>query len=223
MKRLRESASIWAWLAAGAVGLFTLGAVGFAWRVWGWSWMLTDRLTAIAATFALAALVDAAIAAIVAVAAYYQATRRPDLWLLAGLFRDSPQQVARRGDPSPKSFKFDRLQSNSPEIVEFHLHIDNRSKYTGRNPALRVIPDPECANAGEQPIRADWVISPDRDSLQWDGGADFAAHGTWIRPLPILQLTVRGMPRDKPYEFRFELVAEGFRQDFVLPIRFAAR
>jgi hypothetical protein len=220
VKRVTESAVLWVAFAVVAVGLSTLGAGVIALRFWSLTWGLTDRLTAIADTFALAALVDAAIAALVAVAAYYQATRKPDLWLLVGLSNEQPKQVALRGQVAP-IFEFER-RSAAVENIELHVWLDNLNKYTARNPALRINLDVSGVNLASAGWNPGWSVTPDGGSFQWDGGADLSVHGTWRRPLPLLQLPAHGPASELPYVFRSAVVADGFRRDFDLLIRFVA-
>jgi hypothetical protein len=225
MKRLKEARWAPLWIgAAVAIGLFNTGAGLYAWWVSTWPWGLTDRLTAIADAFAFVALVDAAIAALVAVAAYYQATRKPDLWLLVGLSNEDPKQVALRGQIAP-TFEFKRREATvqALEVIELRIWLENRNQYTARNPALRMYLDANGVNLASAGWGLPgWSVTPGGKSLQWDGGADLAVHGTWERPLPLLQLPAHGPTAQSPYVFRWELVADGFRRDFDLLIRFVA-
>src|SRR5207244_12330295 len=114
----------------------------------------TGCLTAIAEAFAFAALIDAAVAAVVAVAAYYEATRGPVLRLLVGWPTEALSFLGRAdGDPrDPLVFKRDvRL---AVQVLELHFSILNLSKYSGRNQALRMELDPQALSPSAQPSRS---------------------------------------------------------------------
>jgi hypothetical protein len=215
----------WWLLAAAIIALVTVGSGEVAWQVWIGPWGLTDRLTAVGASFAFAALVDAAVASWVAVAAYYQATRKPDLRLLVLIGSGPTTAVARKGQSAP-IFDVYKPDPATKPVLALQFFLDNRSGYTARNPALRMHVDDQTLwgpEFGGINVPPGWTVQAPlamrSHTLQWEGGADQAVHGTWIRPVPLIQIPILAMPRDEPYSFVCEVVAEGFRRDFWLLIR----
>jgi hypothetical protein len=221
MRRVAGSVSVFWWVGAAAlIGLVTTGSFLVAYHLWNSSWGLTDRLTAMADSFACAALIDAALGGWVAVAAYYQATRKPNLLLLVALFKEQMREVALSGQKTPVyEFKRRPVTTIAAEVIEFHVSLKNLSRYSARNPSLRMHLDLSGVNVGGT-LSHGWVLNSGRTSIQWDGGADLSVHGSWERAMPLLQLQAHGPARDQPYGFRCEVVADGFRRDFEVLIRF---
>jgi hypothetical protein len=106
---------------------------------------------------------------------------------------------------------------DSMQSIQIAMSLENRNKYSARNPAVKVNMDPDYARASGS--RPEWYWPPDRTWAQWDGGQ---VHGTWTRQIPFFELVELGLAREEPYGFPCEAVAEGFRRDFVLWIKYQA-
>lgn len=221
MSRLTDSRIFreW-WLAVAAlVAVFTVGAGVYAWWIWTWtSWSTTDRLTAIADGLALAGLVDASTAALFTVAALYITTHPPDLWLSASLAPNLPavelpwKKKAPAAYTASVTFELERRSGNQDLSVYFVF--ENKNPYSARNPALRVQIDRAGFNPGQG-----WYGEPDGNSRLWEGTS---IHGCWKKPLPALNLVAIGPIEAVPYILQCQVVAEGFRRDFLLRIQFMA-
>jgi hypothetical protein len=222
------------WLVGAAVALGTSIAIaaGFAFWVWTWPLGVTDRLTAIGDTAAVAGLIDAAIAGSVAVAAYYRATRVPDMQLFAAVadegIRSLPVAAGPRMEPTAT---VSTLQSDTKRIdalifrrdpylanekLQVRFVLANKGKYSARNPAVRIYINVTAVDS----TSLSWPYDPSLNAIQWDGGSDLAIHGTWSRQLPLLQCLAIGPVSNDAYLFPCEVVAEGFRRDFELWIQF---
>jgi len=168
-----------------AIGLAFIVAV-----VWIWSWPLStaDRFAAIGDAATICGLVLAAFAAIVALAAYLVATQSPDLeaeieFLSAG-DRNKPVFLVGQAD--------ERMGTRLVVIPTEHdpalIRIRNRSSFAAHTPAIRI----DLVGLGGLKAQPGWTIGwVQRDPFnqqwaQWEGGADYAIHGHWLRALPEL-------------------------------------
>jgi hypothetical protein len=210
----------WLWAAALALSASPLAVIA-AWVVWGGT-NHSERVADVTGLAAFVTLVDAAIAGGVAVAAYFQATRTPDLQLWAG-FPDKGRYRLRSSTEedltgrSPWVLVFPRRAE--PQTMVLVLQLENLNKYSARNPAVKLIVHSGQHVVGWGTGSGEWTSAPDRYSAQWDG---IQVHGTWTRILPFLELGDLGPASDDPYTIECEVVAEGFRKDFVIWIRHQA-
>src|SRR5262250_1032244 len=143
MSRAGDAIRRYGWLAAAAaISAITVGAGLFALSEWQRAgWGTAERLTAITDTFAFAGLLDAAIAALVGVAAFYVATRLSDLTLSASI-NNSPQvdlPPADRKEKTPTVLPYTKPRGH--EAISLYFVLKNRSRYSARNPAMRVLLD----------------------------------------------------------------------------------
>lgn len=158
--------------------------------VWIWSWPLSsaDRLTAIGDAAAITGLALAAFGAVLALAAYLVASQSPNLeaefeFLTAGE-RNHP--VLQLGEPDGRSGARPVVVpgDHDPAIVR----IRNLSSFAARNAAIRI----DLVGLEGLRDQTGWTMGYEkRDSyrqqwVQWEGGADLAIHGNWIRALPPL-------------------------------------
>ncbi len=206
------------WLYGAAAGLIgsLVVVIAFSGAIWA-SHGFGDRAAAIGAAAAVATLFDAAIAGAVAVAAYYQSTQKPDLQVLLGLVSDPWLQALPTSASNAPVFTVQRSRATYDQF-QVRLALRNLATYSARNPAVRI-----KLEEGVAPVTTGgWVGEPGGEATQWDGGANQAVHGTWQRALPVLELTARGPARDEPYYMTVEVVAEGFRRDFIWLLKFVA-
>jgi len=161
----------------------------------------------------------AAVAAIVAIAAYAVSLRRPVLspqikfrysdWNKPALAADSKAANGRR----PLLVNIQRgHQSVYTRQGEAQLQIHNRSRWSARNPALRV----ELSDMGflRQDMGAGWRVEKQNGaqgvySIIWEGGIDRPIHGEWTANLPDLNFVEAKVLGPNP-SITLDVVAEGF-------------
>jgi hypothetical protein len=178
----------------GTVSIFVATIIAFAGAAfWNWHYGLTthDKLLIINTVVAVGAFALVAWGVIVALAAYVSATGSPDL---------SAEIAFRFSFPNRPTFSVadkDQWVGNWRTVatyrqVEGRVTITNGSKYSARNPGMRIVLD-GLGGISEQP---GWTVIGQANqigitSLQWDGGADYIIHGQWSRILP--DFNVEGM------------------------------
>lgn len=208
------------------VAVLVLGSLWFVASIFPWVLPITldQTLAAEAGIAAVAGLGLAALAAVVAVLAYREATGRPKLnvWIRLPANADSNKPYVEvpvtSGDTGKVALEF-RLTRPSAEV-----YVANASAYAARNPAVRItflgfnlkpqerwtsLPMTGPLERGERAIQC---------TLQWDGGTNLPIHGGqegahWGLPLPTIDL--RGAVvdvSDKP-AVRIEAVADGYVMD----------
>jgi hypothetical protein len=166
-----------------------------------------DKTVVINTTATIGALVLVAWGVIVALAAYVSATGSPDL---------SPTLIFRFSFPNEPTFLYRETRGGNEKIIEpfrqceGSLRISNASKYSARNPGVRIT----LNGLGGIPEQPGWRVVASENmvgiiTLEWDGGADYIIHGRWSRTLP--RLDVKGMfaLSDDP-AFIIDIAADGF-------------
>jgi hypothetical protein len=97
----------------------------------------------------------------------------------------------------------------------------NRTKYTARNPGLRIQFDGLLFNdipSGWTPV-ARWGESNGLMAIQWDGGIDNIVHGKWSRTLPIVGFDEVVVIKRWP-ELIMTVVADGCRpKEYKFPLK----
>ena len=166
-----------------------------------------DKTVVINTIATIAAFILVAWGVIVALAAYTSATGFPDL---------SATLVFRFSFPNEPTFLYRETRGANERIIEPYrqcegsLQITNASKYSARNPGVRITLD----GLGGIPLQDGWRVVASENmigiiTLEWDGGADYIIHGRWSRTLP--RLNVEGMFAfgDDP-AFIVDIAADGF-------------
>jgi len=178
----------------GTVGILVATIIAFAGvAFWNWHYGLAthDKLLIINTVVAVGAFVLVAWGVIVALAAYVSATGSPDLSAEISFRFSSPNRPT--FSVADKEQRVGHWRTVAPyRQVEGRPTITNRSKYSARNPGMRIVLD-GLGGISEQP---GWTVIGQANqigitSLQWDGGADYIIHGQWSRVLP--DLNVQGM------------------------------
>lgn len=204
---------------AGTVALVllaVLAAIGAAFWDWRYGLPTHDRTTVINTVVAVGAFVLVAWGVIVALAAYVSATGSPDLSLEL-VFRFSfPNEpvflVADETDYDRQKWNKEYRYVKPFRQTEGVVVITNHSKYSARNPGMRI----RLEGLGGIQVQQGWETIARENMVgtmifQWDGGADYIIHGRWSRTLP--QLDVRGMylfrSSDDP-AFIVDIAADGF-------------
>jgi hypothetical protein len=184
--------------------------------VWALDWKLglpanADKLSRINTVVAVSAYVAAILAAVFALIAYWQASGHPSLSpaiIFPGqdindpLFgvegRSLPHWVHLNAPP----FSTHELSLNSGDpLLSLTNHgaplvgavyLDNKTKYSARNPGMRIEFVGLLFNAltpGWTPVERQDPTKNGYRSIQWDGGTDNIIHGHWMRSLPELNLS----------------------------------
>jgi hypothetical protein len=166
-----------------------------------------DKTVVINTIATIAAFILVAWGVIVALAAYASATGSPDL---------SAMLVFRFSFSNEPTFLYREARGGNERIIEpfrqceGSLQIANASKYSARNPGVRITLD----GLGGIPDQPGWRVVASENmvgiiTLEWDGGADYIIHGRWSRTLP--RLDVKGMfaLSDNP-AFIVDIAADGF-------------
>lgn len=222
------------WGVGVAIVLFVVGATVFVLVAIGAPWSLADRLVLIGDVVVGATLLLAALAAIVALAAYRVSIQAPDLEAELKFFWCPINSVTLiRGQPDGAAKDFP-LMSNRPSKtghgseflrqLELSIRLRNRRPWSARNPALTLYFDgflvPQNAFTVTGPGGWDVYRRNKQNSvtaLRWEGGADRSIHGKETRNLPTLNLEGMRWTSEHP-SITIELFAEGFHRTSKLPV-----
>jgi hypothetical protein len=196
----------------GTAGILLATIVAFAGAaLWNWRYGFAthDKLLVINTVVAIGAFILVAWGVIVALAAYVSATGSPDL---------SAEIAFRFSFPNHPTFKVadkqlwlgDWRTVEPYRQVEGRVTITNSSKYSARNPGLRIVLD----GLGGLSAQPGWTVVGQANqigitSLQWDGGADYIVHGEWSRVLPGFNVQGMFAYKDDP-AFIVDIAADGF-------------
>lgn len=208
LRRLKRPRWLWAGRAALAVSL--LGLVAGTLAI-----MLSDNLGRSDRIIAVAALVGGVgvllgiIAGAVTLAAYADATRRPELSLTLGgqLSAEATGSIAfaTRATASEPPLVAVVDQPFNPALLR--VTVVNAADFPARNVSVRL----EFRGLVLRQRQRDWLEIPARHSgdcaLQWDGPI---CQGCWSRPLPPVNLAA-AIIRRRSVELLSEVVAEEFR------------
>jgi hypothetical protein len=208
--------------------LLIVGAIattGTAVLVWNSTLSIDQRIGALADVFTAGAFGLAVLAAAVAVLAFQIAIQRPVL--VPKLTSDDLQGsiiTLRLGRPDSGERAIIRAPDSGRrgEVVPLLVSIENTSDWSARNVAVRL----DFKGIRRIPHALGWTVAgrdqvtDEINALQWEGGADFAIHGHWPRPLPALSLN-GALFEANVHECGVvvEVVAEGFRKSWTYPIR----
>jgi hypothetical protein len=197
-------------LGTAGILLATIIAVTGA-AFWNWRYGLAthDKLLIINTVVAVGGFVLVAWGVIVALAAYVSATGSPDL---------SPTITFRFSFPNRPTFSVaDKAEwpmswrtVATYRQVEGEVTITNSSKYSARNPGVRI----ELDGLGGISDQPGWAVVGSANQigitrLQWDGGADYIIHGQWSRILPSLNVQGMFAFKDDP-ALIVDIAADGF-------------
>lgn len=181
------------WLRVAAATAITLGVatVGGVLAAGLLAVKTADKAAVIADVLAAATLALAGIAALVALRAYLIAAGKPDLVLLR---RDAGRWPLRLStQPRAPGHSLPRIGANPrpglPYVRSIELALQNIGGYSARNPAVKITFHGFWAPV--QPSGWSTIRSGPGgtvQSVQWDGGADYAVHGSWTRVLPPVVL-----------------------------------
>lgn len=156
-----------------------------------------DKSALVTAAVAMGAFLFAAVAAALAMAAFWAASGTPDLL----------EMTLVNGEPAQEE-----VTLVNPSALVIGIELVNRSKYSARNPGVRVS---IFGFSSLQLTDLSWRrINPSTDGslhqFQWDGGTE-NVHGGWSRRLPDLQLAgSQTIDRAaEKHELKIEYVADG--------------
>ncbi|TMC52373.1 MAG: hypothetical protein E6J20_11940 [Chloroflexi bacterium] len=206
--------------AVAVIALVTVVLTGLGIWAWGLNWPQSDRLTLEAVLLTAGTFVLALVAAVVALAAYVAATQTPDLAPTIVFHVGQPNRpvfTVEAVPPVGKAIKISEwLQTQTTEV-----RIENRSRSSARNPALRIdlvgLSMTDFSAPGWEIVQR--VRQRGVTAIQWDGGADYAIHGRWTRELPGFNLQdMYLVPEHLTCELRLTVVADGFNRVVRLPV-----
>jgi len=223
-ERLKAAAKI-RWLVVAATILLTastaLAILGTAF--WGWHFGLghADLASRINTVVAVCAFILVTATLFVALIAYLAATGQPVLEAeLSFSFAQPNRPVFQASKELSPKFKDCRAISPWREQAQIQINIYNRSRYSARNPGMRI----HLWGLGGLSDQPGWTVINtlgDRgpSAIQWDGGADFLIHGNWSRVLPRLDLTDVAVVGNNP-ALMVIVAADGVKpKELKLPVR----
>jgi hypothetical protein len=168
---------------------------------WIWNWKLflpatADKTTRINTVVAVSAYVAAALAAVIALVAYWQASGRPSLKSEITFPGLRPNELAFEAyKPSKVSDWVDTDKRADIRMLQLRdanllgtVVIKNSTRYAAQNPGLRISFDGLYFNA----LSSGWTVADSwgdqrgAKAIQWDGGTESIIHGKWSRKLPDL-------------------------------------
>lgn len=166
----------------------TLAVLGTALLGWKFGLDRTDLATRINTVAAVSAFVLVAATLFIALIAYLAATGRPDLEVRAVSWDDDNLEPVLLAKPEPEPYAPNRQRIETWPKQTLLLFLVNRSRYSARNPGVRV---QDATSLGDQPgwTRMLDALGSGFTSLQWDSGADNLIHGRWERSLPELDFS----------------------------------
>jgi hypothetical protein len=187
VKHLRDSRA-WATvvtiivLGAGPVCLIGTG-------IWGWKLGLhtEDRVAIVNTVIAAASWLLVAVAGIVALLAYRDASGRPDLQIEITFNFSFPNE--------PVFLAADAVTPDQHRQVESYKQVwatvtlNNTSLYAAKNPGVRVELEGLNGIGPQSGWDAELVHMLGIRSIQWEGGTESIVHGEWSRTLPALDFT----------------------------------
>jgi hypothetical protein len=182
-----------------------------------------DELAELALITAGATFLLAAIAGIIAIAAYHVSIQEPDLRIRISS-PDGPMNTvsltATLHQDDPGRADLPHGEGKLPQRIL--IYVANFGKASARSPAV------SATFVGFEEVRPvrPWVHPDPRylNTAQWDGGSDYAIHGGWRRQLPSLQIAggrVRVPAPDGGYAI--DVVAEGFQRTERFPLQLSLR
>ena len=192
----------------------------------------SDRLGEVSAIIGAGTFLLALIAALVALQAFAAATGLPDLNAQLR-FGTSPLNAPSFVVEVLDNGSVCSLGSGSQTVGR--VRIENRGKYSARNPAIIVRLHNIAGRIEEDSdiLERDWWVTETSgfagaSGFQWDGGADFLIHGDSTRRLPDLKLGSIFYLGDAPdlndSSITVELLADGgYRRRVDIPVRLLKR
>jgi hypothetical protein len=186
----------------------------------------SDRLVEAGDWLAGGTLALAAVAGLVAVQAYAAATGLPRLEiqmrLSAGNLDASKVEVTQRFDGEPAQVDFG---PGSTRMLR--ISLKNLSGYSAQNPALVVRLKAMAVGFQTNPPGQGWMSINSGDGgvteLQWDGGPTYSIHGYSTRHISLAFRSLTYFPESGEPSLDLELLAEGYRRAFNLPVQLVLR
>lgn len=186
--------------------------------LWGWASYSQppEQLAAVGDVFTEGTLILAAVAAVVALAAYLVSIQHPKLiYLITFPQCDSNRPLLPYVPPGPGANK---CALQSPQGLIATVTIRNLKSFSARNPALKIT-FKGLMGVGSQP--KGWRVVERGPTgaihvIQWNGGADRSIH--WEQDLPSIDLAGSWFLADSPPQLLIEVAAEGWRTAEPMPI-----
>jgi hypothetical protein len=192
----------------------TIFAILVTW-IWDWKFFLpatVDKATRINTIVAVSAYTAAALGAIIALMAYWQASGRPSL---------KPEITFPSLKANELVFKIDASERTDVRMLKTRdmnlfgtVRIRNSTQYAAQNPGLRISFEGLYFNA----ISVGWTVADSwgdmrgAKAVQWDGGTESIIHGKWSRTLPDLDFNAVIICRlSPPPELIMTIVSDGCR------------
>ena len=183
----------------GTAGVIVVGVVLLVLAYCGITFGLgTDKTTVVTTVLTFDALLFGGVAAVVALAAYWEASGRPELSAeLLVRFSEKNEPTLLINPPTEQGSVY---VSKAPHLAA-ELVIRNASTYAARNPSVAV----KLRGMALRTTSPNWeavtfASTVGVTELLWDGGADRMIHGLGLRKLPGFTLSealiIVGVPRD---------------------------
>jgi hypothetical protein len=188
---------------------------------WNWRYGLEahDKSLIINTVVAVGGFILVAWGVMVALVAYISATGSPDLAVEVSFRFSFPNHPI--FDVADKAEWIENWRRVKPyRQVEGQVRVTNSSKYSGRNPGVRIT----LEGLGGIRNQEGWAVTGAANqigitSLQWDGGADYMIHGQWSRILPSLNVEKMFMYDDDP-ALVVDVAADGYGPKRIrMPVR----
>ena len=189
---------------------------------------LTDQLTAEAVVAAGGTFYLAVVAGALALVAYAESLRQPDLFVRCSLLFDVPG--LRPGDERPPqrhvvaTIPTDERAWVLPDAVLYTV-VENRGDGTARNVTVNVWVGLAWSRLGND-FPPPWIVNESEDHsehrLQWEGGTDLAIHPSGRRDLPTCRIRNTWVPTGTAaVEVTAMVIADGSpprRESFAIPV-----
>jgi hypothetical protein len=184
--------------------------------VWALNWKFgfpasADKISRLNTVIAVAAYVAAMIAAGFAIVAYRQASGLPELEPVIKFQANHPNTLNFWVNPDRQippwvtpalSGATELVMLHSPNSMIGSVLLKNNSRYSARNPGLRIEFDGLLFNAANPYwTTVEWWTPHHANGsriIQWDGGVDNIVHGNWSRGLPDLNFNEVVVTRKNP-------------------------
>ncbi|MFJ5035446.1 hypothetical protein ACIQB5_47260 [Streptomyces sp. NPDC088560] len=187
MKHLRDSRAWVTVVTTIVVGAGPACLIGMG--IWDWKFGLPtdDRVAIVNTVIAAASWLLVAVAGVVALLAYLDASGRPDLHIEITFnfsFPNEPVFLAADAE-TPEQ----RRQVVPFKQVRATVTINNASLYAAKNPGVRIELEGLRGIDNQSGWHAEWAHMLGIHSIQWEGSTDSIVHGKWSRTLPGLDFT----------------------------------
>ncbi|MEU8936337.1 hypothetical protein AB0D30_41455 [Streptomyces sp. NPDC048409] len=187
MRRVRDL-RVWITIAAiAAIAPAPLALVGMVVRGWQFGLHTDDRVGVATTVLTGASWLLVAVAGIVALLAYRDASGRPDLGIEITFNFSFPNEPVFSAIESEEADQ--RRQVLPFKQVTATVTLTNASLYAAKNPGVRIELEGLHGIDEQTGWHSEWIHMIGIRSIQWEGGTESIVHGKWSRRLPGLDFS----------------------------------